>query len=142
MYASPFDNYWIVGDQPDDQRWASARAIYVPDSDATYVAWVNSGFDVCIIATEQELADLLNATYPAGSPIPVEPVYPTPGGNGPIYLDIIKAVPTVMLLADDFTFAEKSPVELIPRSAEFRDGFLDKEAIAKEVPGRSRRSRH
>jgi hypothetical protein len=134
MYASPSDNYWIVGDQPPDVRWSSVAVAYIADSDGTYVAWLAAGYEPSIIATEQELADLLNATYPAGSPIPIVPVYPTPGGNGPIYLNIITATPTVMAL-DDFTFNEKSPVELVPRTAEFRDGLLDKEAFEKEVPG-------
>jgi hypothetical protein len=79
MYASPSNNYWIVGDQDPTVRWSSASVVYVADSDSTYTAWLADGFEVCIIATEQELADLLNATYPAGSPIPLAP-QPVPGG--------------------------------------------------------------
>jgi hypothetical protein len=73
MYATPADNYWIVADQPAAVRWSSAGAAYVADTDATYLAWIAAGFEVSYIASEQELADLLNETYPAGSPIPAPP---------------------------------------------------------------------
>jgi hypothetical protein len=128
MYATPSDNYWLVLDQPDDVRWSSASVAYVADSDATYVAWLAAGFETSIITTEQELADLLNATYPAGSPIPITPVYPTPGGNGPIYQDIIKAGTTTLMLEPEQQFTEKSPLTTVPRIAPYnRESFdLDK----------------
>jgi len=109
MYATPSNNYWLVGDQPDDQRWSSATVSYVASTDATYVQWLADGYETSIIATEQELADLLNATYPAGSPIPIAPVYPTPGGNGPIYLDIIKATPSLLVRADQRPVDDLTP---------------------------------
>jgi len=135
MYATPSNNYWLVGDQPPDVRWSSGAVAYVADTDATYVAWLAAGYETSEIASEQELADLLNATYPAGSPIPPLPIPPTPlTGNGPVFQQIITAVPTVMVLAEDFTFHEKSPIELLPRTEEFRAG-LTKEVIELEVPG-------
>jgi hypothetical protein len=128
MYATPSDNYWQVLDQPDDVRWSSAAVAYVADSDATYVAWLAAGFETSIITTEQELADLLNATYPAGSPIPIVPPQTTPGGNGPIYQDILKAGTTTLMLAWDDSFNEKSPLTTVPRIAPYnREAFdLDK----------------
>jgi len=136
MYASPSNNYWLVKDQPDDVRWSSASVAYVLDTDATYLAWLAAGYETSEIASEQELADLLNDMYPEGSPIP--PVilpFPPLKGNGVIWQTIIKAVPTVMQLEADFTFSEKSPLELVPRSEQFREGLRDKEAEAREVPG-------
>ena len=97
MYASPSDNYWIVGDQDPTVRWSSAQVLYVADSDSTYTAWVASGFDTCIIATEQELADLLNTTYPAGSPIPA-PYVDT--SSGPISVSLIQATTLLSALRE------------------------------------------
>jgi hypothetical protein len=102
MYASPSNNYWLVGDQDPATRWSSAAVAYVADTDTNYVNWLADGYETSQIATEQELADLLNATYPAGSPIPIVPV-PIPGtGPGPIYQQLIQA-PVTTGVSSTFT---------------------------------------
>lgn len=91
MYASPSNNYWLVGDQDPDMRWSSGSVAYVAATDATYLAWLAAGFETSEISTEQELADLLNATYPAGSPIP--PPFVPITGTGPMAVGIINGTP-------------------------------------------------
>lgn len=90
MYATPSNNYWLVGDQPPDVRWSSAFVAYVADTDSNYTTWLSQGYETSEIATEQELADLLNATYPAGSPLP--PPFVPVTGTGPLSVTVINGV--------------------------------------------------
>lgn len=67
MMYDPSDWYWVVG--YDYRRfWSSARRAYVPASDPVYVEWVEAGNNATAILTEDELGDVLDAAYPAGSP--------------------------------------------------------------------------
>jgi hypothetical protein len=111
MYATPANNYWLVGDQDPATRWSSARVIYVPDSDATYVQWLADGYETSEIESEQQLADLLNETYPAGSPIPL-PAQPVPGG--PVSIGLIRD-PAAVLLA---RMAEEPVIGALPKVLE------------------------
>ena len=64
--------YWIVGD--DETRvWSSAAAAYVPASDDAFMAWREAGASPTKIPSEDELAEVLAAQHPAGSPKPVVP---------------------------------------------------------------------
>jgi len=61
----PFDWYWIVG--ADGSRvYASAREIYVPINDSSYVAW-KKAFQTSHISTETELFAILSM-YGIGHP--------------------------------------------------------------------------
>jgi hypothetical protein len=70
---NPADWYWIVaGDGA--QVWSSRLAQYILVDHADYVAFLGNGSLPSRIASEAELAEVLNEHYPAGSPIPAEPI--------------------------------------------------------------------
>jgi hypothetical protein len=98
MYATPANNYWVVADQPSNLRWSSATPAYVGDTDATYLAWLAEGYETSYIDSEQELADLLNETYPAGSPIPAPPA--STAALGPMTVDLVLATTLLAALGD------------------------------------------
>jgi len=62
---NPSNWYWAVGGSAS-QVWASAAAAYVPASDATYAAWLAAGNAPTQIDCEANLAEVLQAGYPAG----------------------------------------------------------------------------
>jgi hypothetical protein len=107
---TPANWYWVVGGSTT-QVWSSARAAYVPLSDATYTAWLARGFSPTKIDSEASLAGVFAQQYPAGwSPqVPVsisnfqakaalyqvantgvDPTYPA-GSTYPTMLDVVNA---------------------------------------------------
>ncbi len=71
--------YWIVAGSTT-QVFSSARAMYVPVTDATYVAWIAAGGNPTRIASEAELFGVLTDSFPAGLPAGA-------GGTGAYHLD-------------------------------------------------------
>lgn len=65
---NPRDWYWIVVGGPEDHVWSSRRKAYVPGDDADYGTFLALGRRPTRIASEGELADVLNEQYPEGSP--------------------------------------------------------------------------
>lgn len=63
----PSNWYWIV-DKATDEVYSSAAADYVPVTDSAYTAWLESGGKPTPIDTEENLADVFAAQYPAGWP--------------------------------------------------------------------------
>lgn len=58
---SPADWFWIVGDGPSNQVYASRRFGYFANTDAEYLAFVADGNFATSIALEADLRDVLNA---------------------------------------------------------------------------------
>lgn len=65
---NPADWYWVVGGSTE-QVWASASAAYVSVTDSEYEAWLAAGNQPTAIESVADLADVLLAQYPAGSPV-------------------------------------------------------------------------
>ena len=66
---NPRDWYWILGG--DESRvWSSRRKAYVPDDDEDYATFLAIGRRPTRIESEAELAAVLNAQFPEGSPRP------------------------------------------------------------------------
>jgi hypothetical protein len=62
---TPSNWYWIVAGSTS-QVYSSARAAYVPVTDATYVAWLAAGGRATAIDSEASLQDVLAQWFPAG----------------------------------------------------------------------------
>ena len=64
---NPADWYWIVaGDET--QVWSSRRKAYIPADHPDCVAFLATGRRATRMGSEAELAEVLNAQFPEGSP--------------------------------------------------------------------------
>lgn len=68
------DWYWVVGNGPANQVYASARFIYVATNDAQYLAFLADGNFATTIALEADLRDLLNVAEVRFLTDPLPPV--------------------------------------------------------------------
>lgn len=57
--------FWIVGGDAS-QMWSSAKPGFVPDSDATFLAFTAQGNAPSSIASLEELSEVFEQQYPAG----------------------------------------------------------------------------
>ena len=75
LIYNPRDWYWIVAG--DESRvWSSRRKAYVPDDDEDYGTFLALGRRPTRIASEAELAAVLEQQYPDGSPRPPRHIAP------------------------------------------------------------------
>lgn len=72
MAYNPQNHYWrVIGHAPSTDVYSSARAQYVDENDAQYLAWLDDGGLTTTIASQDDLYDVLIQQYEAGLPLAV-----------------------------------------------------------------------